>query len=404
MAFTNQLLDEILKDYTGDPEQFAGPGGLLKQLTKALIERAMEAELSVELGYQKGQPGDKPTTNRRNGRTTKTLRTDHGPMEVSVPRDRAGDFEPAIVPKHSREWRGFDEKILSMYALGLTTRQIQDHLKDIYAVDVSPELISRVTDEVKAHLDEWRGRPLDPVYPVVFFDALRVSIRDGGSVSKKAVHVALAVRMDGRKEVLGLWIQQSEGAKFWAGILGELKARGVKDILIAAVDGLTGFPEAIAAVFPETDVQLCIVHMVRSSVKYVPYKEKKAVASDLKAIYTAPSADLAEAALDAFAEKWDAKYPMISKSWRARWAEVVPFLKFPPEIRAGVYTTNAIESLNCSIQRVVRHRQSFPNDESALKLIFMALRNISKKWTMPFRDWGSALNQFAIIYGDRVPL
>jgi transposase-like protein len=404
MAFTKEVLDEILKGYSGDPEDFAGPGGLLKQLTKALIERAMEAELTHSLGYAKGEQGDKPTSNRRNGHSRKTLRTDHGPMEVAVPRDRLSDFAPQVVTKHSREWRGFDDKILSMYALGLTTRQIQDHLKDIYAVDVSPELISRVTDEVKQYLDEWRGRPLEPVYPVVFFDALRVNIRDGGTVSKKAVYVALAVRMDGKKEVLGLWIQQNEGAKFWSGILSELKARGVKDMLIAAVDGLTGFPEAINAVFPDTEVQLCIVHMVRNSVKYVAHKEKRAITSDLKAIYSAPTAELAEVALDEFSKKWDSKYPMISKSWRARWPEVIPFLKFPPEIRTGVYTTNAIESLNYTIQKVIKHRQVFPNDESALKLIFMALKNISKKWTMPFKNWGAALNQFAIIYGDRVPL
>jgi len=291
-----------------------------------------------------------------------------------------------------------------MYALGLTTRQIQDHLKDIYAVDVSPELISRVTDEVKLYLDEWRGRALEPMYPIVFFDALRVNIRDGGTISKKAVYVALAVRLDGKKEVLGLWIQQNEGAKFWSGILSELKARGVKDMLIAAVDGLTGFPEAINAVFPDTEVQLCIVHMVRNSTKYVASKERKAVTSDLKAIYSAPTAELAEVALDEFADKWDSKYPMISKSWRARWPEVIPFLKFPPEIRTGVYTTNAIESLNYTIQKVIKHRQVFPNDESALKLIFMALRNISKKWTMPFKNWGAVINHFAVIYGDRVPL
>jgi transposase-like protein len=364
----------------------------------------MEAEMSHTLGYPKSEPGEKQTSNRRNGHTRKSLRTDHGSMEITIPRDRLGDYAPQVVPKHSREWRGFDDKILSMYALGLTTRQIQEHLKDIYAVDVSPELISRVTDEVKLYLDEWRSRPLEPVYPVVFFDALRVNIRDGGTVSKKAVYVALAVRMDGKKEVLGLWIQQNEGAKFWSGILSELKARGVKDMLIAAVDGLTGFPEAISAVFPETEVQLCIVHMVRNSVKYVSYKEKKAVTSDLKTIYTAPSAELAEVALDEFGRKWDSKYPMISKTWRARWTEVVPFLKFPPEIRTGIYTTNAIESLNYTIQKVIKHRQTFPNDESALKLIFMALRNISKKWTMPFRNWGAVLNQFAIIYGDRVSL
>jgi transposase-like protein len=291
-----------------------------------------------------------------------------------------------------------------MYALGLTTRQIQEHLKDIYAVDVSPELISRVTDEVKIFLDEWRGRALEPFYPVVFFDALRANIRENATVVKKSVYLALAVRMDGQKEILGLWIQGQEGAKFWSGILSELKMRGVKDMLIASVDGLTGFPDAINAVFPNTEVQLCIVHMVRNSVKYVSYKDRKAVTADLKKIYTAPSAELAETALDDFAKTWDPKYPLISKSWRNRWLEVIPFLKFSPEIRTAVYTTNAIESVNYTLQKVIRHRQSFPNDEAAMKLLFMALKNISKKWTMPFRNWGSVLNQFAVIYGDRVPL
>jgi transposase-like protein len=403
MALSKEALDELLKGYSGSEELF-GSGGLIKQLTKALIERAMEAELTNELGYEKSRPASSPTGNRRNGKTSKTLRTDHGLMEIQIPRDRQGEYEPGIVPKHSREWKGFDEKILSMYALGLTTRQIQGHLKEIYAVDVSPELVSRVTDDVKVFLDEWRGRPLEQLYPIVFFDALRVNIRDGGTVSKKSVYIALAVRMDGRKEVLGLWIQEQEGAKFWAGILSDLKTRGVKDMLIAAVDGLSGFPEAINAVFPETEVQLCIVHMVRNSVKYVSYKDRKAVTSDLKRVYTAATAELAEAALKEFAEKWDIRYPMISKSWKNRWPEVIPFLKFPPEIRTGVYTTNAIESLNYSIQKVIKHRQSFPNDEAALKLIFMALKNISKKWTMPFRNWGAVLNQFAVIYGDRVSL
>lgn len=403
MAFTKEALDEILKGYKGQ-EAIMGPEGLIKQLTKALIERAMETELSEELGYEKSEQGNKPTKNRRNGKSSKRLRTDQGPMEVSIPRDRRGEYNPEIIPKYQRQWRGFDDKILSMYALGLTTRQIQEHLKDIYAVDVSPELISRVTDEVKIFLDEWRGRILDPFYPVVFFDALRVNVRENGTVVKKSVYLALAVQMDGKKEILGFWIQKQEGAKFWSGILSELKMRGVQDMLIAAVDGLTGFPDAINAVFPDTEVQLCMVHMVRNSVKYVSYKDRKAVASDLKKIYTAATSELAEAALDDFAKTWDSKYPVISKSWRNRWLEVIPFLKFSPEIRNSIYTTNAIESVNYTLQKVIRHRQSFPNDEAALKLIFMALNNISKKWTMPFKNWGAVLNQFAVVYGDRVPL
>jgi transposase-like protein len=404
MAFSKELLDEILKDYRG-PDDFYGPEGIMKQLTKALVERTMEGELTEHLGYEKHDQSEKPVANRRNGKTAKELRTDHGPMEIEVPRDREGTFEPQMVPKHQREFKGFDDKILSMYALGLTTRQIQDHLKDIYAVDVSPELISRATDEVKELAAEWRGRPLEPFYPVLFLDALRVYIRDGGAVVKKSVYLALAIRLDGQKELLGLWIEQNEGAKFWMSIMNELKNRGVKDILLAAVDGLTGFPEAIAAVFPKTEVQLCIVHMVRNSVRFVPYKDRKAVTVGLKTIYLAPSAELAAEALDEFARTWDTKYPMISKSWRSRWTEVIPFFKFSPEIRKAVYTTNVIESVNYTIQKIIRHRQSFPNDEAAMKLIFMGLKNISRKWTMPIRDWGAALNQFTIIYGeDRVPL
>ena len=285
-------------------------------------------------------------------------------MEIDVPRDRDGEYEPLVVRKHQREWRGFDNKILSMYALWLSTKAIQENLKDIYNVEVSPELISRVTDEVKGLVEEWRNRPLEPFYPVMFFDALRVNIRDEGHVSKKSVYLALSIRLD----------------------------------------GLTGFPEAVNAVFPETEVQLCMVHMVRNSVKYVPYKDRKAVTADLKEIYLAPSADAAESALNRFAEKWGRKYPSISKSWRNRWSEVIPFMKFSPEIRKAIYTTNAIESLNYTLQRNLKTRQSFPNDEAAMKLIFMILRRISKKWTMPIKNWGEALHQFALIYGDRVPL
>jgi len=403
MAIPKEVLDALMKEYKG-PDDFYGPDGLIKQLSKALIERAMQAELTEQIGYEKSEFGEKQTGNRRNGKTSKTLRTDQGPMEIEVPRDRNGEFEPLIIPKHQREWRGFDDKIISMYGLGLSTKAIQENLKDIYNVDVSPELISRVTDEIKVLVDEWRNRPLEQFYPVIFFDALRANIRSEGHVSKKAVYIALAIRLNGQKEVLGIWIEQNEGAKFWAGILNELKNRGVNDILIAAVDGLTGFPDAINSVFPKTEVQLCMVHMVRNSVKYVSYKDRKAVTTDLKEIYLAPSEEAASTALDRFSEKWDNKYPVISKSWRNRWAEVIPFMKFSPEIRKAIYTTNAIESINYNLQRNLKTRQSFPNDEAAMKLIFMILRRISKKWTMPIRNWGEALNQFAVFYGERVPL
>ena len=403
MAITKEVLDELLKEYKG-PDDIIGQDGLIKQLSKALIERAMQAELTEQLGYEKSKFGEKETENRRNGTSTKILRTDQGPMEIEVPRDRNGDYEPLIVPKHQRELAGFDQKIISMYGLGLSTKAIQENLKEIYNVDVSPELISRVTDEVKGLVDEWRNRPLESFYPVIFFDALRTNIRDEGHVIKKAVYLALAIGLDGQKEVLGLWIEQNEGSKFWMGILNELKNRGVNDILIAAVDGLTGFPDAINTIFPKTEVQLCMVHMVRNSLKYVSYKDRKAVTTDLKEIYLAPSEDAASTALDRFSEKWDKKYSSISKSWRNRWNEVIPFMKFSPEIRKAIYTTNAIESLNYTLQRNLKTRLSFPNNEAAMKLIFMILQRMKKKWTMPIRNWGEALNQFALIYGDRVPL
>jgi transposase-like protein len=403
MAITKEILDELMKEYKG-PDDFYGPDGLIKQLSKALIERAMQAELTEQIGYSKSESGEKPTDNRRNGKSSKTLRTDQGPMEIEVPRDRDGEYDPQIVAKHQREWRGFDDKILSMYGLGLSTQAIQENLKEIYNIDVSPELISRVTDEVKGLVEEWRNRPLEPLYPVVFFDALRVNIRDEGHISKKSVYLALAIRADGQKEPLGMWIERNEGAKFWMGILNELKNRGIQDILIAAVDGLTGFPDAINAVFPKTEVQLCIVHMVRNSIKYVPFKDRKAVTGDLKEIYLAPSEAAAQVALETFGEKWDVKYPAISKSWRSRWNEVIPYMKFSPEIRKAIYTTNSVESLNFTLQRNLKTRLSFPNDEAAMKLIFMILRRISKRWTMPIRNWGEAMHQFSVIYGDRVPL
>lgn len=403
MAISKDVLDELMKSYKG-PDDITGPDGLIKQLSKALIERAMQSELTDQLGYEKHDSSIKPTENRRNGTSKKRLRSDQGPMEIDVPRDRDGKFNPIIVPKHQREFKGFDDKILSMYARGMTTREIAGHLKEIYGTDVSPELISRATDSVKELLDEWRARPLEPFYPVLFLDALVIPVKDDSKIQKKAFFLALAIRMDGQKELLGLWAEQNEGAKFWLNVLNELKNRGVQDILIAAVDGLTGFPEAINAVFPQAEVQLCIVHMVRNSLKFVPYKDRKSVASDLKKIYLSPSEETARAALDTFTEKWDSKYPMISRSWRSKWPEVVPFMKFPEVIRKAVYTTNAIESLNYSIRKVTRNRQSFPTTEAAMKLIFMALQNISKRWTMPLRDWGAAVNQFAIIYGDRMPL
>lgn len=403
MAISKEVLDELLKDYKG-PEDITGPDGLLKQLTKALVERAMDAEMTMHLGYKKSDQAEKDTTNRRNGKTKKTLRSDQGPLEIEVPRDREGEFEPEIVPKHQREFKGFDDKILSMYARGMTTREIAAHLKEIYGTEVSPELISRATDSVKELLDDWRSRTLESFYPILFPDALVISVREDGKVIKKSIYMALAINLEGRKELLGLWIDQSEGAKFWLRILNELKNRGLQDVLISAVDGLTGFPEAIAAVFPKTEVQLCIVHMVRNSLKFVPFRDRKAIAADLRKVYTAPSEEMAVDELEAFSKRWDSRYPMISRSWKSKWSDLTPFFKFPDTIRKVIYTTNAIESLTFSVRKVTKNRQSFPTADAAMKLVFMALQNISKKWTMPIRDWGVALNQFAILYGDRVPL
>jgi putative transposase len=403
MAIPKKLLEELLKDYQG-PEDIIGENGLLKQLTKALVEQALQAEMKQNLGYEKNDKAEKSTENRRNGSTSKTVRTEQGPMDIDVPRDRDSEFEPKIIPKHEREFKGFDGKILSMYARGMSNREIAEHLKEIYNTDVSPEFISRVTDSVLEYLDEWKNRELESVYPIVFLDAIFTKIRDNGHVVKKALYMALAINLEGKKELLGLWIDQNEGAKFWLGILNELKNRGVSDILIAAVDGLTGFPQAINAVFPKTVVQLCIVHMVRSSLKFVPYKDRKPVAVDLKKIYCASTEESALEALDNFSATWDGRYAMIAKSWRNRWTEIAPFFAFPPDIRKAIYTTNAIESLNYSIKKVMKNKLAFPNVESVMKLIFMALQNISKKWTMPIREWSQALNQFAIMFEGRLPL
>ena len=403
MAITKEVLDELLKEYKG-PEDITGENGLLKQLTKALIERAMQAEMTDQLGYEKHDKTEKETNNRRNGSNTKTLRSDLGPLDIEVPRDREGEFEPKIIPKHQREFTGFNEKILSMYARGMTTRDISEHLKEIYGTEVSAEFITRVTDSVVELLEEWRNRELESVYPVVFLDAIVVKIRDGGHVVKKSIYLALAITLEGRKELLGLWIDQSEGAKFWLGILNELQNRGLKDILIAAVDGLTGFPEAIRTVFPGAQVQLCIVHLVRNSLRFVPYKDRRTVAVGLKKVYTAPTEEAALAALEEFSKDWDVKYPMISRSWKARWTEIAPFLAYPAEIRRVMYTTNAVESINYSLRKVTQNRLSFPNADAAMKLVYMALQNISVKWTMPIKDWSQALNQFAIMFNGRVPL
>ena len=399
MAIRQEILEELLKDYKS-PEDLLGQGGLLKELTKALVEKALDGELTHHLGYSKHSASK--SDNARNGKSKKGLLTDHGKMEIVSPRDRNGSFEPEFVKKRQTRFDGFDDKILSMYSRGMTVREIQGHLEDIYAVEVSPDLISSVTDSVLEEVRAWQNRPLDAVYPIVFMDALRVKIRDNGHVINKAVYMALGVNLDGHKEVLGLWVAKEEGAKFWLKVVTELKNRGLKDMVIACVDGLKGFPEAIESVYPETQVQLCIVHMVRNSLRFVPWKDKKAVVADLKTIYTATNAEMAKENLKAFRIKWNEKYPTIADSWERNWEGLIPFLSYPDYIRKAIYTTNAIESLNRSLRKVTKNRGSFPNDESALKLLYLALRNISKKWTMPIRLWKQALNQFVILFPGRM--
>ena len=403
MAINTDLIDQLLKDYK-QPEDVLGENGLLKQLTKAVLERAMQAELTHHLGYQKHAAAGNHTGNSRNGKSKKTLKGDFGSMPLEVPRDRNASFEPQIVPKGQTRFEGFDDKILSLYARGMTTRQIKQHLEEIYQVEVSPTLISTVTDAVIDEVRAWQGRPLEGLYPVVYFDCLRVKIRDGGHIINKAIYLAIGLTREGQKDALGLWISQTEGAKFWMGVMTELKSRGVSDIFIACVDGLKGLPEAIEAVFPHVQVQQCIVHQVRASLSYVGYKERKAVAVDLKQVYTAPTREAGERQLEEFAAKWDSRYPTISKQWRWNWERLAVFYSYPAEIRKVIYTTNAIESVNNGVRRVIKNRGSFPNDEAALKLIYLALQNLSEKWTMPVKDWRAALNQLAILFEGRLPL
>lgn len=396
------LIDQLLKDYQS-PEDVLGENGLLKHLTKAVLERAMQAELTHHLGYEKHSLKGKNSGNSRNGKSKKTLKGDFGTLPIDVPRDRNASFEPQIVPKGETRFAGFDDKILSLYARGMTTRQIQQHLEEIYQVEISPSLISQVTDAVIDEVRAWQSRPLEAVYPIVYFDCLMVKIRDGSHIKNKAVYLAIAINRDGLKEVLGLWIAQTEGAKFWLGVVTELKNRGLQDLFIACVDGLKGLPEAIETVYAKTQVQLCIVHLVRNSLNYVGYKERKAVAADLKKIYKAKTRDEGERELEKFAEKWAEKYPPIVSLWRKNWERAAVFFAYPEEIRRVIYTTNAIESVNMSLRKIIKNRGSFPNDEAALKLIYLALQNISERWTMPVKDWRAALNRFAIEFADRLP-
>ena len=395
------LIDALLADYK-KPEDLIGEEGLLKQLTKALVERALNAEMTDHLGHSKHAPVANPTGNTRNGKSRKTLKGDFGELPIEVPRDRRGTFEPQLIGKHQTRWTGFDDKILSLYARGMTVREIQAHLMDMYGTEVSPTLISTVTDAVIEDVKAWQSRPLEALYPIVYLDCIHVKVRDSGAVRVKAVYLALGINLRGEKELLGLWIAQTEGAKFWLQVVTELKNRGVNDIFIVCVDGLKGFPDAIAAVFPHADVQLCLVHMVRHSLKFVNWKQRKEVAADLKAIYTSTTVEAGEQRLTEFEEKWNQTLAPIGQSWRRNWERIIPFFGYPPEIRKVIYTTNAIESINMSLRKITKNRGSFPSDDSLAKLFYLALQNISRKWTMPIRDWKAALTRFSIQFEDRM--
>jgi putative transposase len=395
------LLDELVKG----PMSPAEVQDLMLAFNKALIERAMGAEMNLHLGYPSGEPKPTGQGNERNGASGKTVLTEHGPIRVELPRDRDGTFAPILIPKHERRFRGFDERIIAMYARGMSVREIQAFLAETYGTEVSPDFISSVTDEVMAETQAWQNRPLEQMYPVVFFDALRVKIRGDGVVSNKAVYLALGIQADGQRDVLGLWIEQTEGAKFWLKVFNELKTRGCQDILIAVVDGLKGLAEAIGAVFPKTAVQTCIVHLIRNSLDYAGWKDRKLIAQALRPIYAAPSEEAAQLALEDFADgPWGIKYPNIVQAWRRAWEHITPFFVFPPDIRRVVYTTNAIESLNMQLRKIIKTRGHFPNDEAAIKLLWLALRNVLNKSVRSAFDWRSAMNQFAILFGERFTL
>ena len=396
-----QLADSLLVNYK-KPEDLIGENGLLKQLTKMLVERALEAEMAEHLGHDKSDPVTNVTGNARNGHSAKTLKGEFGELPLDIPRDRQGAFEPQLIGKHQTRWAGFDDKIISLYARGMTVREIQGHLTEMYGTEVSPSLICAVTDAVSDEVKAWQTRPLDPLYPILYLDCIHIKVRDTGAVRVKAVYLAIGVNLTGHKEVLGLWIAQTEGAKFWLQVVTELKNRGVQDIFIACVDGLKGFPEAIEAVYPKASVQLCIVHMVRNSLNFVSWKTRKEVAADLRLIYQSATVEDAEQRLGEFEAKWDSQHPPIAQIWRRNWLRVIPFFDYPPEIREVIYTTNAIESINMSLRKIIKNRSSFPTDEAASKLLYLVLNNISQKWTMPIHDWKAALNRFTIQFEDRM--
>ena len=400
-AIKPELLEELLK-LAKDPKALFGPGGVLQQLKGALMERMLEAELTDHLGYEPNAANGRGSGNSRNGHTTKTVETESGPVAIRVPRDRAGTFAPQVVPKHQRRIEGFDEHVLSLYSRGMAMREIQEHLRQLYGTDIAPSLISRVTDAVIEQAREWQSRPLEALYPVLYLDALYVNVRDGGSVTKKAVYVALGVTLSGHRDVLGLWIEPTEGARTWMSVLTELKQRGVEDIFFVCCDGLSGFSQAIGAVFPRALVQTCIVHLTRASLRYVSEKDRKPVVAALRVIYSAESEAAARVALESFESRWGAGYPAIVKLWRSRWDEIVPFLAYPAEVRRILYTTNAVESLNAQLRKVLRPKGQFPNDDAVIKILYLALERAQKRWK-PAPAWRQALNCFNIMFEDRLP-
>lgn len=399
MALSKELLDQLLAE-AGERE-LLGPSGLIKELTGRLIERALEAEMTDHLGYQKHHTAAKDTPNSRNGHSKKTLKGEEGTIEIRIPRDREGGFEPKLVPKHTRRLPGFDEKVIALYAGGLSVRQIQEHVEELYQVEISPELISSITDSVLADVKAWQARPLEAEYPVVYLDALFVKVRRTEGIRKQAVYVALGINREGRKEVLGLWMAEQERASFWLSVLSELKNRGLQDVLFFAVDGLKGFEQAIEAVYPQALAQQCIVHLIRSSTRYVSHEDRKAVCASLRAVYTAPTAEAARDALERARDAWP-KYPHLTRPWETAWDRVIPFFSFPPGLRKVLYTTNAIESLNRQLRRVLKTRGAFPNEESVYKVLYLAIERASKKWTREVYHWREAMLCFEILFPNRL--
>ena len=398
----NETLDNLIGSAKTADDLF-GEDGLVKSLTSKLIERMLEDEITHHLGYDKHSMKGHHTGNSRNGKTQKTVKTSSGELSIAVPRDRLGEFDPQVIEKRQSRLAGLDKKVLSLYGRGMTNRDIEAHLEEVYGTSASRDLISRITDGILEEVNQWRNRPLDSVYPIIYIDCFMVNCRLEGHVSKRTVYVIYGITMEGYKEVLGLYLGESEGAKFWLSVLNKLKNRGLSDIFILCADGLTGLPDAVEAAFPKTIFQTCIVHLVRNSLKYVPYNEKKAIADDLKKIYQANTAELAHEALDDFELNWGDKYPAIVKSWRTHWNKVIPFFDYPKDIRRIIYTTNIIESLNRTLRKAVKNRGQFPTEDAVMKVLYLAIKNVSKKWTIPVRDWTGALNQFAIVFGDRFP-